>query len=66
MLTCLQNLKIYSKANPQATFADIEKKMREEGFKIYLIGMVSSIPIFIPATGNKLIGLCDTTGKTRW
>lgn len=36
-----QGLKIYSKAVPQATFVDIEKKMREEDFKIYLIAMVS-------------------------
>lgn len=35
-----QSLKIYSKAVPQATFVDIEKKLREEDFKIYLIAMV--------------------------
>lgn len=35
-----QSFKIYTKAVPQATFVDIEKKMREEEFKIYLIAMV--------------------------
>ncbi|KAI5299789.1 hypothetical protein KEM55_001766, partial [Ascosphaera atra] len=31
--------KIYSKAVPEATLVDIEMKMREEKFKIYLIGL---------------------------
>lgn len=35
-------MKIYSKAVPQATFADIEKKMREEDFKVFLIALVIS------------------------
>ncbi|KAM0117051.1 hypothetical protein ACP6JC_006374 [Aspergillus fumigatus] len=34
-----EGLKVYSKAVPQATFVDIEKKMREENFNIYLIAM---------------------------
>lgn len=49
----MQNLKIYSKASPEATFVDIEKKMREDDFKIYLIAMVS-IPILLP---TKTVGL---------
>ena len=42
-----QAFKVYSKAAPQATLVDIEKKMREEDFNIYLIAMVSfqSYPI---------------------
>jgi len=36
-----QAFKIYSKAVPQATLVDIEKKMREENFNVYLIAMVS-------------------------
>ena len=38
--TVYQGIKIYSKAVPQATFADIERKMREDNFNIYLIAMV--------------------------
>ncbi|KAL6229752.1 hypothetical protein BDW75DRAFT_249334 [Aspergillus navahoensis] len=34
-----EGLKIYSKAVPDATFADIETKMRAESFNIYLIAM---------------------------
>ncbi|KAL4755864.1 uncharacterized protein BDW70DRAFT_154623 [Aspergillus foveolatus] len=34
-----EGLKIYSKAVPNATFADIEVKMRAESFNIYLIAM---------------------------
>ncbi|KAI9932844.1 hypothetical protein MW887_009096 [Aspergillus wentii] len=34
-----EGLKVYSKAVPVATFLDIEKKMREENFKFYLIAM---------------------------
>ncbi|GFF62378.1 DNA-binding protein HEXBP [Aspergillus lentulus] len=34
-----EGLRVYSKAVPQATFVDIEKKMREENFNIYLIAM---------------------------
>lgn len=42
-----QAFKVYSKAAPQATLVNIEKKMREEDFNIYLIAMVScqSYPI---------------------
>lgn len=36
----LQALKIYSKAVPHATWADIERKMREDDFNIYIIAMV--------------------------
>ncbi|KAJ5732533.1 hypothetical protein N7493_004014 [Penicillium malachiteum] len=32
-------LKVYSKSKPLATYVDIEKKMREEKFNIYLIAM---------------------------
>ncbi|CAG8036861.1 unnamed protein product [Penicillium salamii] len=35
-------LKIYSKSSPEETFADVEKKMREEDFKIFIIGLVST------------------------
>ncbi|CAG8027130.1 unnamed protein product [Penicillium salamii] len=35
-------LKIYSKSSPEETFADIEKKMREEDFKIFIIALVST------------------------
>lgn len=41
-LTLLQAFKIYSKASPEETFADIEKKMREENFAIYIIALVST------------------------
>jgi len=37
-----KGLKVYSKAVPQATFVDIEKKMREENFKVFLIALVLS------------------------
>lgn len=36
-----QNFKVYCKAAPNATFVDIEKKMREQSFSIYLIALVS-------------------------
>lgn len=36
-----QALQVYSKAVPLSTYADIEKKMREEDFKIHLIALVS-------------------------
>ncbi|KAJ5454483.1 uncharacterized protein N7458_005439 [Penicillium daleae] len=36
VLTAIQ---IYTKAVPDATYVDIEKKMREEGFKIFLIAL---------------------------
>lgn len=35
-----QNFKVYCKAAPNATFVDIEKKMREQSFNIYLIALV--------------------------
>ncbi|KAL2005611.1 hypothetical protein VTN00DRAFT_10104 [Thermoascus crustaceus] len=38
-----EGLKVYSKAAPQATFVDIEKKMREENFKIYLIALEKDV-----------------------
>lgn len=46
MLTLLQALKIYSKSSPEETFADIEKKMREEAFKIHIIALVSLPSMF--------------------
>ncbi|KAJ5781731.1 transcriptional regulator family: Zinc finger CCHC-type [Penicillium psychrosexuale] len=36
-------LKIYSKAVPNATWADIEKKMREDNFNIYIIAMETEV-----------------------
>jgi hypothetical protein len=36
----LQAIQIYTKAVPEATYVNIEKKMREEEFKIYLIALV--------------------------
>lgn len=36
----LKAIQIYTKAVPEATYVDIEKKMREEGFKIFLIALV--------------------------
>ncbi|KAJ5679588.1 hypothetical protein N7462_007832 [Penicillium macrosclerotiorum] len=33
------SLQVYSKAVPDATYADIEKKMRKDKFKIFLIGL---------------------------
>ena len=39
---------MYSKAVPQATFVDIEKKMREDNFNIYLIAMVSILCRILP------------------
>ncbi|KAJ9241347.1 transcriptional regulator family: Zinc finger, CCHC-type [Paecilomyces variotii] len=38
-----EGMKIYSKAVPQATFADIEKKMREEDFKVFLIALEKEV-----------------------
>ncbi|KAJ5779660.1 transcriptional regulator family: Zinc finger CCHC-type [Penicillium paradoxum] len=42
-LTSLQTLKIYSKAVPHATWADIENKMRDDGFNIYIIAMEAEV-----------------------
>ncbi|EER45443.1 zinc knuckle transcription factor [Histoplasma capsulatum var. duboisii H88] len=36
-------IKIYSKAVPMATFDEIERKMREENFEVYLIGLDKEI-----------------------
>ncbi|PGH09102.1 hypothetical protein GX51_00856 [Blastomyces parvus] len=38
-----EGIKVYSKAVPLATFDQIEKKMREENFKVYLIGLEKEI-----------------------
>jgi hypothetical protein len=38
----LKAIQIYTKAVPDATYVDIEKKMRDEGFKIFLIALVRS------------------------
>ena len=35
-----QGLIVYAKSSPAATFVDIEKKMREENFNIYMIALV--------------------------
>jgi hypothetical protein len=40
-LTKRQALKIYSKAVPDATFVDIENKLRQDNSRFYLIAMVS-------------------------
>ena len=47
-LTRRQALKIYSKAVPDATFVDIENKMRQDNLNFYLIAMVSSTNVTIP------------------
>lgn len=39
-------MEIYTKAAPDVTYVDIEKKMREEGFSVFLIALVSEICIF--------------------
>lgn len=55
-VNCLQSFKVYSKAAPQATFVDIEKKMREEDFKIYLIAMVSILAsLLLVSQNNELL-----------
>lgn len=36
----LKAFQIYTKAAPDVTYVDIEKKMREEGFKVFLIALV--------------------------
>lgn len=35
-----QGLTVYAKSLPATTFVDIEKKMREENFNIYMIALV--------------------------
>lgn len=44
-----QGLKVYSKSLPQATFVDIENKLREEDLKFYLIALVRQ-GIHLPCT----------------
>lgn len=41
-----QTLQAYSKAVPEATYQGIAKKMREESFKLFLIGLVSLPDMF--------------------
>ncbi|EEH36592.2 hypothetical protein PAAG_07010 [Paracoccidioides lutzii Pb01] len=41
-----KGIKIHSKAVPLANFDEIEKKMREENFNMYLVGLVSLIDAF--------------------
>ncbi|KAL4896780.1 hypothetical protein BDV59DRAFT_113385 [Aspergillus ambiguus] len=40
-----EGLKIYSKAVPEATYLDIEKRMREENFYFYLIALEREVDI---------------------
>jgi hypothetical protein len=54
-LTLGQALKIYTKAVPDASFVDIEEKMRQESFNIYLIALVCPVPaMVIPPCTNSL------------
>jgi hypothetical protein len=56
---------MYSKAVPTASFADIEKKMRQENFKIFLIALVSvhgGGAVFSYLIAN----LSKTTGERNW
>ncbi|KAJ5345040.1 hypothetical protein N7452_003044 [Penicillium brevicompactum] len=48
-------LKIYSKSSPEETFADIEKKMREEAFKIHIIALEKEV--------DDVMSLIDLQGK---
>ncbi|CAG8193498.1 unnamed protein product [Penicillium olsonii] len=43
LLIRLQALKIYSKSSPDQTFADIEKKMREEDYKVFIIALEKEV-----------------------
>jgi hypothetical protein len=55
LLTLGQALKIYTKAVPDASFVDIEEKMRQESFNIYLIALVCPVPaMVIPPCTNSL------------
>jgi hypothetical protein len=66
---------MYSKAVPTATFADIEKKMRQENFEVFLVALVSVHwgPVFsylianLRKTKEKEVGDCliliDLQGK---
>lgn len=45
-------LQIYSKACPEETFETIEKKMRDEDFKIHLIGLVCDTPFYPHEAGS--------------
>lgn len=55
---------MYSKAVPTATFADIEKKMRQENFEIFLVALVSVHwgPVFSYLIAN----FRKTTGERSW
>ncbi|PYI12316.1 hypothetical protein BO78DRAFT_434684 [Aspergillus sclerotiicarbonarius CBS 121057] len=50
-----EGLKVYSKALPQATFVEIENKMREENFNIYLIALDKEV--------SDVLSLIDLQGK---
>lgn len=39
-------MEIYTKAAPDVTYVDIEKKMREEGFSVFLIALVCLRSVF--------------------
>lgn len=55
-------LQVYSKAVPDATFVDIEKKLREENFNIFLIALVRFLYITAPeGTKNRIT--ISTTGE---
>lgn len=41
----LKALQVFSKAAPEATYVEIEKKMREENFSLYTIAVVSLLPL---------------------
>lgn len=49
----LKALQVYSKAVPDASFVDIEKKLREENFNIFLIALVRFLYITAPE-GTKI------------
>ncbi|GAT26981.1 zinc knuckle transcription factor [Aspergillus luchuensis] len=50
-----EGLKVYSKSLPQATFVDIENKLREEDLNFYLIALDKEV--------NDCISLIDLQGK---
>lgn len=41
----LKALQVYSKAAPEATYVEIENKMREDNFPLYTIAVVSLLPL---------------------
>ncbi|KAJ5949563.1 Zinc knuckle CX2CX4HX4C [Penicillium verhagenii] len=48
-------LKVYSKAVPKATYVDIEKKMREDNFPLYIIAIkkeIENVHVLIDLQGN--------------